>query len=114
MVFMPGKSHGERSLVGYSPWGCEELDMTECTHTPMCRQMRVHAHAHARVRTHTHTHTHICSNIFLYSMGPQNSSKIEQKLQTLSWKNEQGASPNDFQLLSKDLVVLYQSTVTAS
>ena len=21
--------HGQRSLVGYSPWGCKELDMTE-------------------------------------------------------------------------------------
>ena len=28
-VLLPGKSHGQRSLVGYSPWGCEELDMTE-------------------------------------------------------------------------------------
>ena len=25
----PGKSHGERSLVGYSPWGREESDTTE-------------------------------------------------------------------------------------
>ena len=25
-VFLPGKSHGQRSLVGYSPWGCSELD----------------------------------------------------------------------------------------
>ena len=23
------KSHGQRSLVGHSPWGCKELDMTE-------------------------------------------------------------------------------------
>ena len=28
-VFLPGESHGQRSLVGYSPWGCKELDMTE-------------------------------------------------------------------------------------
>ena len=28
-VFLPGKSHGQRSLVGYSPWGCKELDTTE-------------------------------------------------------------------------------------
>ena len=28
-VFLPGKFHGQRSLVGYSPWGCKELDMTE-------------------------------------------------------------------------------------
>ena len=26
---MPGESHGERSLVGYSPWGCKESDVTK-------------------------------------------------------------------------------------
>ena len=25
----PGEFHGQRSLAGYSPWGCKELDMTE-------------------------------------------------------------------------------------
>ena len=33
------KSHGQRSLVGYSPWDCKESDMTD--------------------RAHTHTHTHL-------------------------------------------------------
>ena len=28
-VFLPGKSLGQRSLVGYSPWGCKEWDTTE-------------------------------------------------------------------------------------
>ena len=28
-VFLPGESHGQRSLVGYSPWGGKELDMAE-------------------------------------------------------------------------------------
>ena len=28
-VFLPGKFHGQRSLVGYSPWGHKESDMTE-------------------------------------------------------------------------------------
>ena len=28
-VFLPGKSHGQRSLVDYSPWGCNESDRTE-------------------------------------------------------------------------------------
>ena len=28
-VFLPGKSHGQRSLVGYRPWGHKELDVTE-------------------------------------------------------------------------------------
>ena len=29
---LPGKSHGQRSLVGYSPWGRKDLDMTERLH----------------------------------------------------------------------------------
>ena len=28
-VFLPEESHGQRSLVGYGPWGCKELDTTE-------------------------------------------------------------------------------------
>ena len=31
-VLLPGKSHGLRSLVGCSPWGCKESDMTEQLH----------------------------------------------------------------------------------
>ena len=31
-VFLPGKSHGWRSLVGCSPWGREELDTNERLH----------------------------------------------------------------------------------
>ena len=45
-VFLPGKSHGQRNLEDYSPWGCKESDTTEVTS---------HSHTH----THTHTHTHI-------------------------------------------------------
>ena len=29
---LPGKSHGRRSLVGCSPWGCEEVDTAEQLH----------------------------------------------------------------------------------
>ena len=28
-VFLPGKFHGQKSVAGYSPWGCKESDMTE-------------------------------------------------------------------------------------
>ena len=38
-VFLPRESHGQRSLVEYSPWGCKELDTTEQP-------------------THTHTHNY--------------------------------------------------------
>ena len=27
--FLPGKFHGQMSLVGYSLWGCKESDTTE-------------------------------------------------------------------------------------
>ena len=44
-VFLPGKTHGQRSLVGSSPWGRRESDTTEPTHT--------------HPPTHTHTHTQL-------------------------------------------------------
>ena len=31
LVFLPGNFPGQRSLAGYSPWGCKESDMTEHT-----------------------------------------------------------------------------------
>ena len=37
-VFFSGESHGQRGLVGYSPWGCKESDTTEhCSipHSPI-------------------------------------------------------------------------------
>ena len=43
--FLPGESHEQRSLVGYSPWGHRELDMTEameqvCTCFPsLCKSL---------------------------------------------------------------------------
>ena len=36
-VFLPGKSHGQRSLAGYSSWGHKKLDTTE--------ELRIHMHA---------------------------------------------------------------------
>ena len=30
-VFLPGIPHGQRSLAGYSPWGCKESDVTKVT-----------------------------------------------------------------------------------
>jgi len=31
-VFVPGRLHGQQSLVGYSPWGCKESDQTVTEH----------------------------------------------------------------------------------
>jgi len=32
LAFLPGESHGQRSLVDCSPWGHKESDTTEHTH----------------------------------------------------------------------------------
>ena len=37
-VCLPGESHGQRSLVGYSPWGGKESDMTDHEHTHSSNQ----------------------------------------------------------------------------
>ena len=36
LVFLPGKSYGQKSLVGYSSRGCKELDTTEQLHYDYC------------------------------------------------------------------------------
>ena len=40
-VFLPGESHRQRSLVGYSPWGHKESDMTEAIEHAHTRQGEV-------------------------------------------------------------------------
>ena len=32
-IFLPGKSYGQRNLVGYSPWGPKESDTTDSLST---------------------------------------------------------------------------------
>ena len=56
-VFLPGRFRGQRGLMGHSPWGGKESDMTE--HVGVCKEsdMTEHVGAHARAHTHTHTHT---------------------------------------------------------
>ena len=62
-VFLPGKSHGWRSLVGYSPRGCKESDMTE----------RLHFHFHF-VYLYERDWKEIKSNIFSSSIVQLNCS----------------------------------------
>ena len=39
-VFLPRKFHGQRSLVGYSPWSCKESDTIEVTKHKILRDFR--------------------------------------------------------------------------
>ena len=34
-ILASGKLHGQGSLMGYSPWGCKELNMTKYAHTAL-------------------------------------------------------------------------------
>ena len=50
-AFLPGESHGQRALVGYSAWGHKESDMTEvtwhaCKHLPRLEMTQVKNLAH--------------------------------------------------------------------
>ena len=40
LVFLPGKFHGQKSLVGFSPWGCKQLDID--IHTSLVAQRVKH------------------------------------------------------------------------
>ena len=50
------ESHGQRSLAGYSPWGCETVRHNEKahTHTPHT-QTQTHRHTHTDTQIYTHT-----------------------------------------------------------
>ena len=68
-LLLPGESHGQRSLVGCSPWGCKELDMTEATwHTqkrakmiiPYARADPTPRYYHKETLIHTDMYKNVC------------------------------------------------------
>ena len=48
-IFLPGKSHRQRSLTGYIPWGRKKLDTTE------------------QLSTHIHKDKSTVSKVFIWS-----------------------------------------------
>ena len=53
-VFLPGEFHGQRSLVGYRPWGHKESGMRLNHHHQLC--VYVHVSVCASVYTHVYTY----------------------------------------------------------
>ena len=45
-VFLLGKSHEQRNLVGYGPWGCKELDMAELTERTYVNVCYIYPYTH--------------------------------------------------------------------
>ena len=64
-VLFPGKFHGQRSLVGYSPWGHKELYTTECLHA--C------AHTHTHTYTNFYIHKRTSCRLELWNLEPENA-----------------------------------------
>ena len=54
-VSWPGKSRGQRSLAGYSPWGCKEVDVTERLTLSAFKMTDAHL-------THCGNHCPVCVN----------------------------------------------------
>ena len=65
-VLLPGKSHGWRSLVGCSPWDCEESDTTE--------QLHVHFSL---------SYTGACCHFLLQCMKVKSENQVAQSCPTL-------------------------------
>ena len=64
-VHLPGKSHGRRSLVGYSPWGRKESDTTEQLHFHCTYFLCVSAHHLSSIPEYIHLRAgvFICLNL---------------------------------------------------
>ena len=56
-VFLPGESHGQRSLVGYSPKGLKELDVIEATYMHASFIYYIVFISTKQLSVYTHTHT---------------------------------------------------------
>jgi len=65
-VLLPGKSHGQRSLVGYSPWRHKELDTTEWLYLHTLGRTICFSHStDSNVNLiQTHLHRHILNNVW--------------------------------------------------
>ena len=67
-IFLPGESHGQRSLVGYIPWGHKELDMIEVTyHSLTCGGVNI---------------PNQCSGLTVFSL----EKAMAPHFSTLAWK----------------------------
>ena len=70
-VFLPGESHGQRSLVATvhrvakSQTGLKWLRMH--MHMCVCIYVQAYVHIHTHTYTHTHIYTHTCIYIYIYT-----------------------------------------------
>ena len=66
LVFPPGESHGQRSLAGCSPWGCQESDVTEHARTVICYNVKEIRKQAKGEQSDTEGHTDIGGRLFMF------------------------------------------------
>ena len=87
-VLLPGKFHGWRKVVGYSPWSCKESDTTERLHSPFSTEtalitdnlrklnpqiptlILLELSSTFSVLLFSATHSSLCSGVFLADPAP--------------------------------------------
>ena len=79
LVFLPGEFHGQMSLVGYSPWGRKELDMTW--------QLTLHFTTSAKP-PYLVSRTDSGSNPNIYCTGLENQYPLFCVLSTFIWHTD--------------------------
>ena len=78
-VFLPGESHGQRSLVGYSPWSRKESDMTEHIHT-----WEIYIYKYMCIYIYVHVYIYIY--IYGWGGGCEKRRWRSAIIGTLSWR----------------------------
>ena len=82
LVFLPGKSHGQRSLVGCSPQGCKELAMKSnlaCTHVLSLKRVW-------RGQECRKSYKHISILVFSHEMNTvKERARVLASYQSLKW-----------------------------
>ena len=79
-VFLSGKSPGQRSLEGYSPWGLKESDMTE------------------RLSAHIYIYTHICLGLPRWLSGKDSTClyrrcRLDPWIRKIPWRRKWHPTP---------------------
>ena len=79
LVSLPRESHGQRSLEGYSPWGCQELDMTERLSTAHAGKVSLDVDlAISHTKAYVHKKTRIVFTVALLLTAPTGSKWMGQ------------------------------------
>ena len=100
LIFLPGKSHGQRSLVGYSPWGHKESDTTYHEHLSHIKPCVILGSimwaAHIRVVL---AFCNRRTGLVREGDGPETTHQVKTLAASCSWKSS-GLSPDSFPCLS--------------